>query len=165
MAAIRYGLNFSSLTSVVLDQQLLIVVPTSSKAWLMTVDVHLEPMENPVARQLVGVQERLEVTAAAAGNANVRSKEFLEFSKGIVLYDSDVKLDGSWKTGTINVPEVLLENLDQSNIDFNKEIWIPGLDVIVDDIQKKVAELERMLDDIDNRLQGILSCAQVKLMF
>ena len=44
----------------------------------------------------------------------------------------------------------------QSKVDFNSVSWIPGLDVIVDDLQKKMNELERLLDDIDDRLQGTM---------
>lgn len=150
------NLDFSSLTSIILDQQLLLVISDGSVAWLLTVDVHLESVENPVARQLVGVQERIDATTSAAQKASTKSREFLEFSKGIVLYDSDVRLEGSWKVGTIDVPEVTMETLNQSKVDFNTESWIPGLDVIVDDLQKKMNELERLLDDIDGRLQGTM---------
>ena len=96
----------------------------------------------------------MEATASAVQNFADRSREFNEFSKGIVLYNSDVNVEGSWKIGTIEVPEVTLDRLGQTEVDFNPEVWIPGLDVIVDDIQKKVIELERLLDNIDNRLQG-----------
>ena len=150
------NLDFSSLTSIILDQQLLLVISDGSVAWLLTVDVHLESVENPVARQLVGVQERIDATTSAAQKASTKSREFLEFSKGIVLYDSDVRLEGSWKVGTIDVPEVTMETLNQSKVDFNSVSWIPGLDVIVDDLQKKMNELERLLDDIDDRLQGTM---------
>lgn len=113
-------------------------------------------VENTVARQLVGVQERIDATTSAAQKASTKSREFLEFSKGIVLYDSDVRLEGSLKVGTIDVHEVAMETLNQSKVDLNPESWIPGLDVIVDDMQKKMNELERWLDDIDGRLQGNL---------
>jgi hypothetical protein len=148
------NLDFSSLTSMILDQQLLLVISEGSVGWIFTVDVHLEPVENPVARQLLGVQGRIDATTSAAEKAGAKSREFLEFSKGIVLYDSDVKLKGSWKVRTIEVPEVALEAINQTEVDFNPESWIPGLDVIVGDIQKKMTELERLLDDIDGRLQG-----------
>ena len=145
----------ASLTSIALDNQLFLVLSDrSSQTWLLSVNVHLESVENPVARQLVGVQTRMEATASAVQNFADRSREFNEFSKGIVLYDSDVNVEGSWKIGTIEVPEVTLDRLGQTEVDFNPEVWIPGLDVIVDDIQKKVIELERLLDNIDNRLQG-----------
>jgi hypothetical protein len=148
--------DLSSLTSIIFDQKLLLIVSDASVAWLLTVDVHLEPVENPVARQLVVVQERIDATTSAAQKAGAKSREFLEFSKGIVLYDSDVKLEGSWKVETIEVPEVTIEKLNQSKIDFNPESWIPGLDVVVDEIQRKMSELEKLLNDIDDRLQGIL---------
>lgn len=164
MAAIISDLNVSLLASFVVDQQLLIVVPMNSKVWVIAVDVHLELLENPVARQLVRVQEHIEATLAAAQKVNARSNEFLEYSKGIVLYESDVKLEGSWKTGTVSVPEVLLENFNKTQVDFNPEIWIPGLDGIVEDIQKETAELQQMLDDIDSRLQGIYRLHTISLV-
>lgn len=150
-------LDFTSLTSIILDQQLLLVITDGSVAWLMTVDVHLEPVENPVARQLVGVQERMKTTSSVAEEASVKSREFLEFSKGVVLHDSDVKLEGSWVVRTVEVAEISLDNLSQSKVglDFNPEVWIPGLDIIVSDIEKKIADLEKLLDDIDGHLQGI----------
>ena len=148
------NLDFSSLTSIILDQQLLLVISEGSVAWILTVDVHLEPVENPVARQLLRVQERIDATTSEADKAGAKSRELIEFSKGVVFYDSDIKLKGSWKVGTIEVPEVTLEKTNQAEVDFNPESWIPGLDVIVDDIQKKMTELEKLLDDIDVRLQG-----------
>lgn len=149
------NLDFSSVTSIILDQHLLLVISDGSVAWLMTVDVHLEPVENPVARQLSGVLEHMETTASAARSASVKSREFLEFSKGVVLHNSDIKLEGSWVVGTVEVPEIPLGNLNQSKVDFNPKMWIPGLDTIVNGIEKNMADLERLLDDIDGRLQGI----------
>lgn len=149
------NLDFSSVTSIILDQHLLLVISDGSVAWLMTVDVHLEPVENPVARQLSGVLEHMETTASAARSASVKSREFLEFSKGVVLHSSDIKLEGSWVVGTVEVPEIPLGNLNQSKVDFNPKMWIPGLDTIVNGIEKNMADLERLLDDIDGRLQGI----------
>lgn len=143
------------MTSIILDQHLLLVISDGSVAWLMTVDVHLEPVENPVARQLSGVLEHMETTASAARSASVKSREFLEFSKGVVLHNSDIKLEGSWVVGTVEVPEIPLGNLNQSKVDFNPKMWIPGLDTIVNGIEKNMADLERLLDDIDGRLQGI----------
>lgn len=149
------NLDFSSVTSIILDQHLLLVISDGSVAWLMTVDVHLEPVENPVARQLSGVLEHMETTASAARSASVKSREFLEFSKGVVLHSSDIKLEGSWVVGTVEVPEIPLGNLNESKVDFNPKMWIPGLDTIVNGIEKNMADLERLLDDIDGRLQGI----------
>lgn len=149
------NLDFSSVTSIILDQHLLLVISDGSVAWLMTVDVHLEPVENPVARQLSGVLEHMETTASAARSASVKSREFLEFSKGVVLHNSDIKLEGSWVVGTVEVPEIPLGNLNESKVDFNPKMWIPGLDTIVNGIEKNMADLERLLDDIDGRLQGI----------
>lgn len=143
------------MTSIILDQHLLLVISDGSVAWLMTVDVHLEPVENPVARQLSGVLEHMETTASAARSASVKSREFLEFSKGVVLHSSDIKLEGSWVVGTVEVPEIPLGNLNESKVDFNPKMWIPGLDTIVNGIEKNMADLERLLDDIDGRLQGI----------
>lgn len=143
------------MTSIILDQHLLLVISDGSVAWLMTVDVHLEPVENPVARQLSGVLEHMETTASAARSASVKSREFLEFSKGVVLHNSDIKLEGSWVVGTVKVPEIPLGNLNESKVDFNPKMWIPGLDTIVNGIEKNMADLERLLDDIDGRLQGI----------
>lgn len=143
------------MTSIILDQHLLLVISDGSVAWLMTVDVHLEPVENPVARQLSGVLEHMETTASAARSASVKSREFLEFSKGVVLHNSDIKLEGSWVVGTVEVPEIPLGNLNESKVDFNPKMWIPGLDTIVNGIEKNMADLERLLDDIDGRLQGI----------
>lgn len=150
------NLDFSSVTSIILDQHLLLVISDGSVAWLMTVDVHLEPVENPVARQLNGVLEHMETTASAARSASVKSREFLEFSKGVVLHNSDIKLEGSWVVGTVEVPEIPLVNLNQSKVDFNPKMWIPGLDTIVNGIEKNMADLERLLDDIDGRLQGTI---------
>lgn len=150
-------LDLTSLTSVIINKQLLMVVSDqSSQTWLLAVNVHLDSVENPIARQLLEVKERMEATASAVENVAARSREYDEFAKGIVLYNSDVKVEGSWKIRTIEVPEVTLERLNQTKVDFNPEVWIPGLDVIVDDIQKKMAELERLLNHIDDRLQGIV---------
>lgn len=146
------NLDFSSLSSIIFDQKLILIVPIKSQALLITVDVYLEPMENPAARQLVDAQKRINATALAADEVRARSEEFVKFSEGIVLYENDVRIEGSWNIGAINVPEVQVKNLANSKVEFGP-LWIPGLE-IVNDIQKQVTELERLLEAIEIRLEG-----------
>lgn len=147
-------LDISSIGSTVLNGQLLSIVPLQLRSLFILLNVHLDPVSNPVLAQHSQVHERVEATASAAQQFRDRTSEFYEFSKGIVFYDSDVKLEGSWTIETVQVPEISLDNISQNNVDFNQEFWIPGLDVIVDDIQARMVELEQMINRIDRYLQG-----------
>lgn len=153
MAGIE-NLDIGSIASIVSDGKLLFIIPLQSQSLLVVLNVHLEPVANPVLAQFSHLHDQVEATATAAQGFRDRSHEFYEFSKGIVLYDSDVKLEGSWDINTIQVPEVTLGDLSQKKVEFNPELWIPGLDVIVDDIERRMFELEQMIDGIDRYLQG-----------
>lgn len=145
--------DLKALSSVVLDDRLLLVASNGLSSWLLTVNVHFDPVKNPIVEEILSVQEHMERTTSVAKKVNTRSQEILEFSKGIVLRDSDVKFKGSWKAGKIEVPEISLESLNQK-VDFNPEFWIPGLDTIVNDIQKRISELESLLNVVTSRLKG-----------
>lgn len=148
-------LDASVPTSISQDQGISLILPNKGNALLVTIHSHLQPVASPVVEQLARVQARVDASKAAASAIEARSKDLAGFAEGIVLYDSDVRLEGSWKVGTLEVPSVPVEKLD-NRVEFNQDVWIPGLDTVVDDITEKVQVLEQLIADIENRLKGII---------
>ena len=140
-------------TSISQDHQISLIIPNDGNALLLNIDAQLQPIPSPVIEQLAKIHDRLEASATAARAIDDRSNEFVEFAKGIVLYDTDVHLGGSWKAEALIVPSIPVESIDE-RVQFNQNIWIPGMDVIVDDLDKKMAELESLITAVENRLNG-----------
>jgi hypothetical protein len=145
-------LDLWPLTSIVMNQRAMLLVAKNNRILLLDMEASLQPVTNPMGEQLRHVREHLEDLTNSAQEIEARSQDFTEFSKGIILYGSDVRLEGSWSVEAVAVPSMQLENVD--DVDFNPDVWIPGFDLIVQDLQQKKEELELLISGIDQRLQG-----------
>ena len=147
--------ELKSSSSLYLNDTLVISLPNDRYLWLVKVEVRMRPVESPILRERLATQKRIEVAASSARAIENRSREFSEFSKGIVLYGSDVQLEGTWNVGTVVVPSLEIDDLKADQVNFNENVWIPGLDTIVTDLEKKMAELEDSIIELKRRLKGI----------
>jgi len=136
------------------DHQVTWLLPVDGSVVLINIEAHLQPVPSPVIEQLSQIQEKVDSSESTARDLKVRSKEFSKVVEGIVLYDTDVRIGGSWKVETLVAPSVPVPSSD--DVDFNREIWMNGLDTIVQYLNKRVDELEKLIGDIENRLESIL---------
>lgn len=147
--------DLSYSTSLHLENTLVMFLPNDRHTWMVKMRVSLMPVESPVLRELLDTEKRLEAAASSANSIEERSRDLEEFAKGILLYGSDVKLEGSWNVGVLEVPSLELDILNADQVHFNEEVWIPGLDTIMTDLEKKITELEKSIAQINDQLQGI----------
>lgn len=146
--------DLKSSTSLQLDNTLVVFFPNDRHAWMVNIFVHMKSLENPVLREMLDTQSRNEKAAASASAIEERSRDFEEFSKGILLYGSDVKVEGSWNVETLQAPLLEISSLNENQVHFNRDVWTPGLDTIVADLEKKMGELEISVADIEWKLKG-----------
>lgn len=145
-----------SSSSLHLDNTLVIFLPNDRHLWLVKIEVRMKPVESPVLRQLLDTQKRIEAAVSSASAIEEKSRDFLEFAKGILLYGSDVKLQGSWNVGTIVAPSLEIDDLKTDQIHFNEEVWIPGLDTTVMKLEESMEELENSIAGMKRKLKGMI---------
>lgn len=145
-------LDLWPLTTMVMNNRAMLQVVKDRQILLLDLEVSLQPVISPMAGQLKYVRESLEDFTDSAREIEARSLDFTEFSKGIILYDSDVRLNGSWDVEVVVVPSMSVGNVEK--VDFNPEVWIPGLDITLQSLQKEKEELEAIISGIDQGLQG-----------
>lgn len=127
-------------------------VPTDGSVQVVAFGAHLEPAPSPVIKQFANVQKRMETSAKAAQLIQARSQHFTQVAEDIVLYGSDVRLEGSWEVGTLVVPSTPVKSLE--NVEFNQKVWMSGLVEIVDGLQARVDELEKLVARIESRIES-----------
>lgn len=148
------NLDLSSSVSFKRDHQVTWLLPIDGSVVLINIEAHLQTVPSPVIEQLSKIQEKVESSESTARDMKARSKSFSKVVDGIVLYDTDVRIEGSWKVETLVAPSVPVPNSDP--VDFNRDIWMNGLDTIVQYLNRRVDELEKLIGDIENRLESIL---------
>ena len=152
------GLNLKLSATLVQEGQLVVVftheIGAENRILLVKFGVHLQTVMNPISEYANEVNRRMEESEKSLEDFSVRSEQYKDFVEGVVLYDSDVLLKGSWQVEQLIVPAVSLNNLDDQNVTFNEDVWTDGLEIIVQDLENKLVELDELVLSIGEGLRG-----------
>lgn len=151
-------LNLKSSATLAQEQRLSVIIPHEmggQKRLLVTrFDVRLDDVTNPISQQTDQIQQRIKESQLSLQSVNERSERYKDFVDGIVLRDSDVQLRGEWRVEKLLADTIVVDGIDDSTVTFNQDIWTEGLDVVVEGLQRQMAQLAELVDSMAEALRS-----------